>query len=343
MRRSIPIAVLGALAALATPALGQRVPFARSIDTLAPPILDVETEGGRIEVVAGEPGRVAIEGAVTVRVGLDVPADAASLAKAVAEHPPIAQEGITIRLRPPSDDAARRAVTVSYRVTVPKGARVVSRSASGATSIDGLGGEVSVTTGSAAIDLRDLGSDVKAASGSGAITMDGVRGSVDVETRSSAVNLRGLRGGLTARSGSGRIFAAGVPASAWRVSTSSSAIEVRLDPNASAALRASSGSGSVRLEGDGFTGTRTKALVVGAVGGGGPDVHLESRSGSIHVTLAGAAAAPRAAARQPTLSRRAALSADPGGRRATPAPGWRGARPMPASPPPRRASADPRR
>ena len=297
VRTSIPVAVLGVFAALATPAQAQRMPFARSIDTLALPLLDVETERGRIEVIAGEPGRVAIEGDVTVRIGLDVPADAVAIAKAVAEHPPIAQEGITIRLRPPSDDAARRAVTVSYRVTVPRGTRVVARSGSGATSIGGVSGEVSVTTGSAAIDLRDLGSDVKAASGSGAITMDGVRGSVDVETRSSAVTLRGLRGGLTGRSGSGRILAAGTPASAWRVSTSSSAIEVRLDPNARATLRASSGSGSVRVQGDGFTGTRARALVAGAIGGGGPDVQLESRSGSIRVTLDAGAAAPPAAAR----------------------------------------------
>jgi hypothetical protein len=321
------------LAALATPARAQRMPFERSIDTLAPPVLDVETERGRIEVVAGEPGRVVIAGTVTVRTGFAVPADAAAIAKTVAEHPPIAQDGVTIRLRPPADETARRAVTVSYRVTVPKGTRVVARSGSGATTISGVGGEVSVKTGSAAIELRDLGSDVKAESGSGAITIAGIRGGLevrtgsgairaagltgavtartgsgaidiamagdgaaDVETGSSAITLRGLRGALTARSGSGHVRAEGVPSGPWHVSTSSSAIEVRLAAAARAALRASSGSGSVRIQGGGFKGTQAKELVVGAIGGGGPEVRLESHSGSIRVTLAGSTSAPPAAA-----------------------------------------------
>ena len=83
-------------------------------------------------MTAGEPGRVAITGAVTIRVGWDVPANAADLARKVAEQPTIERDGGTVRLRPPSDPAERRAVTVSYQVQVPPDTQVLAVSESGA-------------------------------------------------------------------------------------------------------------------------------------------------------------------------------------------------------------------
>ena len=66
----------------------------------------------RLRSLAGEPGRIEIKGAATVRVGWNVPANAVELARQVAAGPPIEHQGTTVRLRPPQDGATQRAVTV---------------------------------------------------------------------------------------------------------------------------------------------------------------------------------------------------------------------------------------
>jgi len=68
----------------ATPAVAQRLPFEQSFAVNEPLSLDVSTIRGKIDVTAGEPGRVVITGAVTIRVGWDLPANAADLARSIS-------------------------------------------------------------------------------------------------------------------------------------------------------------------------------------------------------------------------------------------------------------------
>ena len=86
----------------ARPAVAQRSTFQRTFRVGAAALLDVETMRGKVDISPGEPGRVVIDGVVTVRVGWDVPANAVELARQVTQNPPVAQEGDTIRLRPPA-------------------------------------------------------------------------------------------------------------------------------------------------------------------------------------------------------------------------------------------------
>jgi DUF4097 and DUF4098 domain-containing protein YvlB len=314
--------VLTACAGLtsAVPAAAQRNPFERTFDVPADATLDVSTLHGRIEISAGDPGRVVIRGIATVRLGINVPLDAAAIAKAVAANPPIERENATIRLRPPATDDQRRAVTISYDVVVPKGTRVISVTDSGATSIRDVTGAVSVRTQSSAIDLLDLGGSVDVRTGSGAVNASGVagdmtvstqssaislrklgaglrlrtqsgavhvsltgRGNVDVETGSSAIDVSGVHGGLDANSSSGSIRIDGVPTSPWRVTGGSGRIELGIDRSTAFTLDAKSGSSSVSLDGIAFDGTTSKGLATGNVGGGGPLVQAASRSGAIRI------------------------------------------------------------
>ena len=121
----------------------------------------------------GEPGRIVIEGTVAVREGSNVPADAAVLGKAVADQPPVALERTTIHLSPSADASARQAVTVSYRVRVPRNTRVIAVTGSGATTVSGIGADVSVRAGSAAITVGEVSGDATVVSGSGAVRISG--------------------------------------------------------------------------------------------------------------------------------------------------------------------------
>jgi hypothetical protein len=263
-----------------------------------------------------------VKGTATVRHGLSVPTEAYEIAKRVAANPPIQQDGATLRLRPPSAADEQRAVTVAYEVSVPRGTVVKTNSNSGATTISGVTGPLSVRTQSAAIAVRDIGGDADVTTGSGAVQVDGTagdlrvstqssrvslrnigaglhvrtqsgaiegllrgRGNVDVETGSSAIDLVGVNGGLIATSSSGRIRVSGLPTAPWDVMSGSGSFDLDFDLNAKLTLDARSGSGSVSVEGSTLQGSTSKGAASGTVGGGGPLVRANSRSGSIRIGL----------------------------------------------------------
>jgi hypothetical protein len=305
------------------PALAQRLRFERTFELSEPAILDVSTIRGKIDVSVGDPGRVVITGAVTISTAWGVPANAADLARSVVDHPPVERDGSTVRLRPPPGAVERRAVTVSYHVQVPPDTQVLAVSESGATTIQGVSGAVTVRTRSGAIELRQLGGRAGVTSGSGSVTIDGVGGALtvttsssafvgrdlndsvqvrtesgtvdatlvgsgnaDVETGSSAIRVRGVNGGLKAVTRSGRVSVQGRPASAWNVSTGSGAVEIAVDAGTPFDVEATSGFGSATLSGAEVQGTTSKRHVGGTIGGGGPLVRVNSRSGAVRIIVA---------------------------------------------------------
>jgi hypothetical protein len=312
---SLACALLGA-----APASAQVFRFERALTVGAAPTIDIATNRGGISVRAGAAGRVVVKGAVRVRIGVNVPVDAAARAQAVADQPPIEQTGDLVRLTTPADPENERAVTVEYEVTVPAAAIVHAHTQSGAVQVDGVQSHVSVETQSGAITLAGLGGDTEVTSGSGGVTIRGIggqlrvttssgaitaaglenrlyaragsgeidvvfagAGDVDVRTQSSAITLAHVLGGASVHSNSGHIRMGGTPRSDWTITTGSSAIDVTLDANAPALLAASSASGKVKIPDGLVSGTVEPSRVKGTIGGGGPTVRLESRSGTITV------------------------------------------------------------
>jgi hypothetical protein len=323
MRLTLERIALALLLALAPGlAFAQRLPFERAFDVGAGAVLDVSTLRGKIEVLAGDRRHVSVHGVVTVRVGVDVPAGALELAKKLAASPPVAREGNTVTLRPPTDAADRRAVTISYQVHVPPDTEVRTDSDSGATSVSGVSGRVTVRTQSAAISLASLSGAVDVTTGSGAVTADGSAGVLSVKTSSSgfkgthlaslqlrtnsgavtatfsgegdatvetgsgSIKLNGLRGGVAVTTQSGRIQVEGTPARPWTARAGSSAIELSVASGTGFSVDASSHSGDVTVEGAAVEGATTKHKVTGSVRGGGPLMQATSQSGAIRIRVA---------------------------------------------------------
>lgn len=316
--RLIVLTVVGA--AMPSLAFAQHFPFEQTIQLSGPTKLDVSTLRGKIEVLPGDPGRVVVEGAATVRVGWNVPADAVEIARKVAATPPIEYSGGIVRLRDPADEAAQRAVTINYRVRVPPATDVRSSTDSGATTIRGVAAAVDVHTQSAAIDLSDLSGAVQVSTGSGAVvatdvsgalsvrtassgfngsrlgsslrvrtqsgeitaTLNG-KGDVSVETGSSAIKLRGVRGGLDVQTQSGRVTVQGAPVGKWNVATGSSSVSLDLETTPGVVLDVVSRSGNVDLSGMHVAGSVTKHAAKGTVGDGGPVLMVRTGSGAIRV------------------------------------------------------------
>ena len=321
MKNLVSTLLLGSIAFGASPALAQRFPFERSFDVTGPSALDVSTIRGKIEITAGEPGRIVVVGTATVRVDWNVPANAADLARKVADNPPIQREGQRLRLRPPSDAAEQRAVTVSYQVRVPPETDVATVSESGATTVRGVSGSVVIRTQSAAIEVMQLKGTAVVTTGSGAVTAEDVgslavttssssvtarsvagdlrvrtqsgevevalsgEGDADIETGSSAIRVSGSRGAAVAVTRSGHVTLQGTPRRDWTASAGSGSIDIVAGPVAFT-LDAGAG-GSVKVIGSTVQGSVSKRKVAGAIAGGGPLVKVTSRSGSIVVRVGG--------------------------------------------------------
>ena len=320
---TVLLVILAFSAGSASPALAQRFPFERSFDVTGQPTLDVSTIRGKIDITVGEPGRIIVAGTVTVRVDWNVPANAADLAKRVADNPPIQREGQTLKLRLPSDATEQRAVTVSYQVRVPPQTEVTSVSESGATSVRGVSGAVAIRTQSGAIDVMQLKGPAAVTTGSGSVTVDDVAGSLtvttsssrittrsiggnlrvrtqsgevevalsgegdsDIETGSSAIRLSGIRGAVIAATQSGHITLHGEPRRDWMVTAGSGSIDIVTASSATFALDASGG-GSVKVIGPDVQGSVSKRKVVGTISGGGPLMKVASRSGSVVIRVGG--------------------------------------------------------
>jgi putative adhesin len=320
--RGIPVVmVVIALHVAGSPALAQRLPFQKSFDAAGITTLDVSTIRGKINVVSGETDRVEIGGAVTIRIGIDVPENPMEVVRRIAANPPIEHVGDTVRLRPPADARDRKAVTVNYDVRVPPNTKIVTVSDSGETTLAGLTGGVDVRTQSGAIALQRIGGATTISTGSGVVFVQGTEGpltvttnssaftgralggdlhvrtmsgavnaglegpgDVEVETGSSAIQLRGVRGALSVATRSGHVAVEGKPDRLWAVSTGSSGIDVDV-ASPPLTLDVTSGSGSVRVDGATVNGSVSKRAVNGAIGSGGPPVRISTRSGSIRINV----------------------------------------------------------
>jgi DUF4097 and DUF4098 domain-containing protein YvlB len=158
---------------------------------------------------------------------------------------------------------------------------------SGSVTIDGVADVLTLTTGSGGVVARSLGGSVRVRTASGSVDAELTgEGDADVETGSSAVRIRGVRGSISASSRSGRVFVSGVPNRPWTAHSGSGGVDVAIDTNASLSLDASSGSGSVRVDGATVRGSVSKRKVTGDIGAGGPLVRASTRSGAVRIAVA---------------------------------------------------------
>jgi hypothetical protein len=266
--------------------------------------LDVTSGSGRIEVRAGQTGRVEIHGRISAsdwsfRGGTLSPEERV---KRLQANPPIEQTGNRIRIGRIQDDELRN-VSISYTLVVPAQTALVSSTGSGSQDISGLTDRTQVETGSGSIRVRDASSDVSAKTGSGSIDADGIggafqastgsgritvvktgKGDVDVSTGSGSIDVRGVHGGLRASTSSGSLRVQGEQSSDWRLSSSSGSIEVELAGKPAFDLDAHSNSGSINTA---FpvtvSGTVSRRDLRGPVNGGGPLLHLRTSSGGIRI------------------------------------------------------------
>lgn len=309
--------LIGAIALLGQAAQAAEGSFDRTLHVSGPVNLDVTTGSGSIQVRTGASGEVQVHGHIK---STDWFGGGEQRIKEIESNPPIQQSANDIRIGHMSSDLLHN-ISISYELVVPAETELRSHTGSGNQTVEGLKGDVEITSGSGDVKLSDIGNRVRAETGSGDIEMNRIQGmvrtragsgsihaaainggfdaetgsghitleqsgagSVRADTGSGGMELRGINGSLVARAGSGGIEADGQPSGPWTVHTGSGTVRLQLPSSAAFDLDARTSSGSLSVDHPvTVQGSMGKKHIQGKVGGGGMTVDVETGSGDIEI------------------------------------------------------------
>jgi len=249
--------------------------------------LNVRTFDGTIAVRSWDRNEVLVE---IERIGVD---QASAEALVVNQT----QDGNRIVLEAPAGNQRnlitlgnRIAPSVNFVVTAPRRLTLQAHTGDGVIDTRDLEGTLDLNSGDGRIVASNVQGEIKAHTGDGAIRIDQAAGRVEADSGDGSVEIDGRLEALTVRTGDGSVSVEASPGSLaksdWRITTGDGRIALRIPSDFNAAVDASSGDGSVRVEGittppsdDGEPPRR----VVGQLGSGGATLRLRTGDGSIDV------------------------------------------------------------
>lgn len=294
--------------------------FDRTLQVSGAVDLDVSSGSGNIKVHTGGSSSVYVHATIRARdswFGMS----ASEKIKRIQDHPPIEQQGNSIRIGKLADHDLQQNVSIDYDVTVPSQTKVATQTGSGDQDINDVQLGATAHTGSGNITVENIGGDAHVRSGSGNLKITTVKGALDAEAGSGNirgrgiagavsantgsgeieieqvasgsvkagagsgnVKLHGVNGTLRAETGSGDITIDGNPSGDWRIDAGSGNIDLKIPSGASFNIDARTSSGTLRVNHQVTTqGTFSRNHVQGKVGNGGVLVDLHTGSGDIQV------------------------------------------------------------
>ena len=202
-----------------------------------------------------------------------------------------------------------------FELSVPFGTRIITRSASGETTISGVKGEVEAQSQSGDISVSDASERVTLETLSGSVTATRVNGAIRLTAVSGEVELLTASGDVEVETVSGEITLTGVQSKYVRTETTSGDVEfdgsidpagryefrshsgdvrVTIPPNAGAAVDVETFSGSINSDfriilqpGERALGISSPKRFDFKVGDGSARISLESFSGDIRLVRGG--------------------------------------------------------
>src|SRR5208283_6105806 len=173
--------------------------FEKTFQVSGPVNLEVETRSGDVIVHGGAPGTVSIRGKIFVGNHW-LFGNRHTEVSDIEQHPPLRQEGNSIRI----DYVSDRDISVDYEITVPVDATIRTHSGSGDQSIEGTRGKVEVQTGSGNIKLSQVTGKIRLQTGSGDVRAREVAGPVRGSTGSGNIEMEETGSGdINLQTGSG--------------------------------------------------------------------------------------------------------------------------------------------
>jgi DUF4097 and DUF4098 domain-containing protein YvlB len=181
--------------------------------------------------------------------------------------------------------------SVNVTITAPRRVALEARTGDGGINVDDLQGTIDLNSGDGRIIASRLDGQLKVHTGDGTIRIDQAAGKVDADSGDGSIEISGRLDDLAVRTGDGPVRIDASSGSAmkndWRITTGDGRVALRLPNDFNAAVDASTGDGTVHVDGiDTPRGSddAERRRVVGQLGTGGATLHIRSGDGSIDVT-----------------------------------------------------------
>jgi hypothetical protein len=257
-----------------------------TVSATEPVDLEIRTFDGEIVIRSWDRNEVLVE------IERRAPDQASAAALVVNQT----QEGNRIVVEAPGEENRNGvgfgvARSVSFTVTTPQRVTLEARSGDGRIETHDLQGTIDLSSGDGRIVATNVEGRLKAHTGDGSIAVEGAAGRVDADSGDGSIEIAGRLDELLVRTGDGAVRVDAAEGSAmksdWGITTGDGRIALRLPNDFSAAVDASTGDGTVRVDGisnltagDG----EDRRRFVGHLGSGGATLRLRSGDGAIDVS-----------------------------------------------------------
>jgi DUF4097 and DUF4098 domain-containing protein YvlB len=210
------------------------------------------------------------------------------------------QDGNRIVVEAPSPRRERSVITIGswvsqsvhLTVTAPRRVTLEARTGDGPIEAEDLQGSIDLRSGDGRLRASRIDGQLKVHTGDGSIHVEQASGRVDADSGDGTVEISGRLDEVLARTGDGAVSVDAGDGSTmkidWRIVTGDGRIRLRVPDGFDATVDASTGDGSVRIEGISEPPRGREEFdrrsVVGQLGAGGPTLRLRSGDGTITVS-----------------------------------------------------------
>jgi hypothetical protein len=256
--------------------------FERTLNVTGFVDLDLATDAGGIHVVPGPPGTVRIRGILKADNNWFTRGDVESRIRELEMHPPIEQNGNTIRVAVRSRSLLK-GISMRLEVEAPRDSRLRARADSGGIDVRGIKGPVECHTDSGGIHAGEIDSEVRATADSGGIHIRRVNGPVYARADSGGIEAIEIAGSVDAQADSGGLRVSQTTPALIKARTDSGGAEITLARAGGYDIRAHAGSGRITANDVTVSGAISRHDVNGKLRGGGPLVDVQADSGHIDI------------------------------------------------------------
>ncbi len=247
-------------------------------------LLVVKTHNGSILVAGEDAAEYDIIATIRARAGSE------EEARELADHTEIKLEPsgdrLFVRINKPVL-RRNRSVSVSFKITVPRRARLDLTSHNGAIQVLDVSGDIRIDTHNAPVTVKETSGNVNVTSHNGPVRISTVSGLAQLHTHNGSITAEEITGNIKATTHNGRAsvaYSSAAPSSRdISVETHNGAITLRTPANFSASADLSTHNGSIRSELPTAVVGRMDKKFHGIIGKGEGKLHLKTHNGSIRI------------------------------------------------------------
>ncbi len=284
-RTTLAVALLSGL----IPSLLAAAEFRSSIQVDSGGMLEVDISAGSIEIDTHDESQVEVDARSGSAFHFELSGDGSN-ARLTGEASGwlgmLSSGNVSVRIKIPAEFSVDLTTAGGAIEIDDVGGDVRARTSGGKIEVEGAVGHVDLHTSGGPIQVDDVDGDVRARTSGGSVEISEVTGEVEARTSGGHVQVHDVGGAVFARTSGGRISIRFNDRAEGDIETSGGSIEVEVEEGVGIELDASTSGGRVSIDSElRVSGTISRSRVQGKINGGGPELRLRTSGGNVRLRM----------------------------------------------------------